>query len=216
MPLAIISGMLIVISCYLLINLAYWKTLGLSGMASSKLVAAETAGVIFGRLGDNLVSIAIFLSALGFLNAILMQLPRTYLAMAEDRTLPAIFKKINPRTQVQEFGLLFLGAFILLSLVFLRTFENIVNYVMFLDSLGIAVVASTIFILRRPARKSESSYKGFKIPLYPFLPAVFIFFLLSVTISVLLSQPRQALLGSIFLLLGFPLYFFLRRLTVVR
>lgn len=85
-----------------------------------------------------------------------MQLPRTYLAMAEDRTLPGIFKKVNPRTQVQEFGLLFLGAFMLLSLAFLRTFENIVNYVMFLDSLGIAVVASTVFVLRARAKKKES------------------------------------------------------------
>lgn len=119
-------------------------------------MAAETARVVFGEAGHRFVSLAIFLSALGFLNAILMQLPRTYLAMAEDRTLPGIFKKVNPRTQVQEFGLLFLGAFMLLSLAFLRTFENIVNYVMFLDSLGIAVVASTVFVLRARAKKKES------------------------------------------------------------
>jgi len=145
--------MILVISCYLLLNAAYWRTSD-SRYVFSQLVAAETAGVVFGRLGANLVSVAIFLSALGFLNAILIQLPRTYLAMAEDRTLPAIFKKFNPRTQVQEFGLIFLGVFILLSLIFLRTFENIVNYVMFLDSLGIAVVASTIFVLRIKARKA--------------------------------------------------------------
>jgi APA family basic amino acid/polyamine antiporter len=213
LPRAVISGMLIVISCYLIINAAYWKILGISGMASSRLVAAETARMIFGRVGHNFVSIAIFLSALGFLNAILMQLPRTYLAMAEDRTLPLIFKKVNPKTQVQEFGLLFLGAFILLSLTFLRTFENIVNYVMFLDSMGIAVVASTIFILRRKAKKSGEKSAGFKIPFYPVLPAIFIFFLLSITANVLFSRPREALYGSIFVVLGLPIYLAMRKLS---
>ncbi len=213
LPRAVLAGMLIVISCYLLINIAYWRTLGIPRLASAKLVAAETAGVVFGQIGANIVSLAIFLSALGFLNAIMIQLPRTYLAMAEDRTLPAIFKKINPRTQVQEFGLLFLGVFILLSLIFLRTFENIVNYVMFLDSLGIAVVASTIFVLRGKAKRNNQDYAGFKLPLYPLLPAVFIFFLLTITISVLVSQPRSALLGTAFLLLGFPLYRAMRQLS---
>lgn len=213
LPRAVISGMLIVIACYLLINLAYWRVLGLPGMSSARLVAAETARVVFGPAGYKFVSLAIFLSALGFLNAILMQLPRTYLAMAEDRTLPGIFKKINPRTQVQEFGLLFLGAFMLLSLVFLRTFENIVNYVMFLDSLSIAVVASTIFVLRARAERRAENNRGFRVPGYPVLPALFIFFLLSITINVLMSQPRQALLGSMFLILGFPLYLVMRRLA---
>ncbi len=213
LPRAVISGMLIVIACYLLVNLAYWRVLGLPGMSAARLVAAETARVVFGEAGHRFVSLAIFLSALGFLNAILMQLPRTYLAMAEDRTLPGIFKKVNPKTQVQEFGLLFLGAFMLLSLAFLRTFENIVNYVMFLDSLGIAVVASTVFVLRRRARKNSENYPGFRVPLYPVLPALFIFFLLSITVNVLMSRPQQALLGSVFLILGFPLYLVMRRLA---
>jgi len=133
--------------------------------------------------------------------------------MAEDRTLPSFFKKINPRTQVQEGGLLFLGGFILLSLVFLRTFENIVNYVMFLDSLGLATVASTLFVLRQRAKKFGLDYRGFKMPFYPVLPAVFIFFLLSITVNVLLSEPRQALTGSLLLILGFPLYLLMRSLS---
>ncbi|MGB9836276.1 MAG: APC family permease [Candidatus Saccharicenans sp.] len=213
LPKAVITGMLLVIACYLSINLAYWRVLGIPGMASARLVAAETAGRVFGPAGARVVSVAIFLSAMGFLNAILLQLPRTYLAMAEDRTLPAFFKKINPKTQVQEAGLLFLGGFILLSLVFLRTFENIVNYVMFLDSLGLATVASTIFVLRHRAQKSALDYQGFSMPFFPALPIIFIFFLLSVTVSVLISQPRQALIGSILLVLGFPLYFLMRSLN---
>jgi APA family basic amino acid/polyamine antiporter len=133
--------------------------------------------------------------------------------MAEDRTLPQVFKKVNPRTQTQEFGLLFFGAVILLSISLLHTFENIVNYVMFLDSMNIAVVASTIFILRRKAKLSGQPYAGARAPLYPVLPAFFVLFLMGISINVLLTQTKQALVGAIFLVTGLPAFFLMRRIN---
>ena len=49
MPRAILRGMLIIITCYLLINAAYYKILGIPGIAGAKLVAAEVAKVTFGH-----------------------------------------------------------------------------------------------------------------------------------------------------------------------
>ncbi len=122
---------------------------------------------------------------MGFLNVTLMQIPRAYYAMAEDRTLPAVFQKVNPRTQVQEFGIAFLGAVILLSLFLLKTFESLINFVMFLDTITVALVASTIFVLRRKARRSGEVYEGYRVPLYPVVPVVFIAFQLTVSLNVL-------------------------------
>ncbi len=120
-PRAIFFGILIVLACYLTINAAYVKVLGVPGIAGAKLVAAETARVTLGEAGKLVVSLAIFLSAMGFLNVTLMQIPRVYYSMAEDRTLPAVFQKVNPKTQTQEFGLLFLGAIILVSIFLLKS-----------------------------------------------------------------------------------------------
>jgi basic amino acid/polyamine antiporter, APA family len=212
MPRAIFFGILIIIACYLAVNAAYFRVLGLPGIAAAKLVAAETARASFGNFGYLFVSLAIFLSAMGFLNATLMQIPRAYFAMAEDRTLPPIFHKINPRTQVQESGLLFLGGVILISIFFLGTFEAIVNYVMFLDSLNIALVASTIFILRRKARRAGEMHTGYRVPLYPVLPAFFVLFLLGISLNVLLTQTREALIGAVFFALGYPVFRLMRRL----
>jgi len=213
MPRAIFFGILIIIACYLTINLAYFKVLGVPGIAGAKLVAAEVARICFGRFGYLFVSMAIFLSAMGFLNVTLMQIPRAYYAMAEDRGLPSIFMRVNPQTQTQEFGLLFLGASILLFIFFLGTFENIVNYVMFLDSATIAIVASTVFALRRKAKKPGNAYTGYKIPLYPVLPAIFVLFLFSISINVLLTQTRQALFGALISAAGLPIFLFMRRVT---
>jgi APA family basic amino acid/polyamine antiporter len=212
-PRAIFFGILIVLACYLAINAAYVRALGVPGVASAKLVAAETARATFGGGGWLVVSLAIFLSAMGFLNVTLMQIPRAYYAMAEDRTLPAAFQKVNPRTQTQEFGLIFLGGLILLSLFLLGTFENIINYVMFLDTITVALVASTIFALRRKARRSGEAYEGYRVPLYPVVPAVFIGFQLTVSLNVLLNKPLEALYGALFFGLGLPVFVVMRRVS---
>jgi APA family basic amino acid/polyamine antiporter len=216
LPRAIFLGVLIIIACYLSINFAYVKVLGLSGVAAAKLVAAETAKAVFGNFGYLFVSLVIVFSALGFLNATLMHMPRIYYAMAEDKALPPLFKKVHPRTQAQESGLLFLGGMILISIFFLGTFESIVNYVMFLDCANIAVVASTIFVLRRKARATAASYDGYKAPLYPVLPALFVIFLLGISLNILLTQTKQALIGTAFFATGFPFFLLMRRINKSR
>jgi APA family basic amino acid/polyamine antiporter len=212
-PRAVFFGILIVLACYLTINAAYVKVLGVPGIAGAKLVAAETARVTLGEAGKLFISLAIVLSALGFLNVTLMQIPRVYYSMAEDRTLPRVFQKVNPKTQTQEFGLFFLGAIILVSIFLLQKFENIVNYVMFLDTITLAVVSSSIFSLRRKARRSGEAYAGYRVPLYPVLPLVFIVTMLAVAGSVLATQTREALYGTIFFAVGLPVFLVMRRLS---
>jgi len=212
-PRAIFFGILIVLACYLGINAAYVKTLGVPGIASAKLVAAETARVTLGETGKLVVSLAIFLSAMGFLNVTLMQIPRVYYSMAEDRTLPAVFQKVNPKTQTQEFGLLFLGVIILVSIFLLKTFENIVNYVMFLDTITLAIVSSSIFFLRRKAKLAGEPYAGYRIPLYPVLPLIFVVFMLAIAVNVLMTQTREALYGAVFFAVGLPVFLLMRQVS---
>jgi APA family basic amino acid/polyamine antiporter len=212
-PRAVFFGILIVLACYLTINAAYVKVLGVPGIAAAKLVAAETARLTLGEAGKLVVSLAIFLSAMGFLNVTLMQIPRVYYSMAEDRTLPGIFQKVNPKTQTQEFGLLFLGGIILISIFLLQKFENIVNYVMFLDTITLAIVSSSIFFLRRKARRAGEVYTGYRVPLYPILPLVFIAAMLAVAGSVLATQTREALYGAIFFAIGLPVFLLMRRVS---
>jgi len=212
-PRAILFGILIVLACYLTINAAYVRTLGVPGIAGAKLVAAETARVALGETGKLVVSLAIFLSAMGFLNVTLMQIPRVYYSMAQDRTLPAAFQKVNARTQTQEFGLLFLGAIILVSIFLLRTFENIVNYVMFLDTITLAIVSSSVFVLRRKARLAGEAYAGYRVPLYPVLPLIFVVFMLAIAANVLATQTREALYGAVFFAVGFPVFLLMRRVS---
>ena len=157
--------MLIVAALYLLLNVAYERVLGLPGVAARAAGGGGAGpGHASARRASAVVSFAIFLSAAGFVNATILQMPRSYYAMAEDGALPRAFLRVDPRTQVQPVGLAFF------ALTMLRpgaarcgSFEKLLNYVMFSDALAIAIVASTLFVLRR----RDPAGPGFRMPGYP-------------------------------------------------
>ena len=201
-PLAVTGGMLCVVALYLLINIAYQRALGTPGVAGSKLVAAALSRATFGPSGEAVVSVAIFLSAAGFVNATILQMPRSFYAMAQDGVLPRAFLRVNPTTQVQEIGLLFFGATMLLPAFLLGSFEKLLNYVIFTDALTLVVVASTLFILRRRGTGDG----GFRMPGYPILPALYMLCLAGAATHVLVTETRLALVGIAILLTGWPLF----------
>lgn len=210
-PRGIFLGMFLVLGLYLALNYTYFNVLGFAGLQNSNLIAADTARALFGPWGEIFFSVAIFLSVLGFINATMLSLPRVYYALADDHILPPIFKKVNSKTQVQEFALTFLIVTTLISLAMLDTFEQIVNYVMSVDSIALASAAATIFVFRKKAGINDE-HKGFKMLGYPWLPAFFVLFLLVVAVNVIVTDPSSALVGWSLFLGGAPLYFILQRL----
>ncbi|OIN57023.1 APC family permease [Arsenicibacter rosenii] len=210
-PRGIIGGMLLIMALYLGLNYAYYHQLGFTGLTNSKLVAADLARAMFGEWGGKLASVAIFTSVLGYLNASLLSLPRVYYAMADDGILPPAFKRVNARTQTQEFALTFLLAIMLISLFFLGTFEKIVNYVMSIDSIALASAAATLFIFRRRVAGNDP-HTGYKVWAYPVIPLLFILFLVVVSVNVVISDPLTAAVGWGLFLSGWPLYYLLKRI----
>jgi len=210
LPRAVLLGVGIVAALYLSINAAYVRALGTEAVAASPLVAADLARRAVGRSGENLVSLAIFLSAAGFVNATILHVPRTYLAMAEDRLLPSVLARLDPRTRAQGAGLLFFAATAFTPLLFLGSFENLLGYVMFTDALSLALVASCLFRLRRRG-EGDRAGSAWRMPGYPWLPAAFVLVTLGVAATVLVGQTPIALAGCAVILLGIPLYVIMRR-----
>jgi APA family basic amino acid/polyamine antiporter len=203
LPLGVAGGMAIVTALYLLINAAYLRALGAAGVARSPLVAGDLARAALGPAGDAFVSLAIFISAAGFVNATVLHVPRTYLAMADDGLLPAWLGRLNPRTQAQGPGLAFFAASALLPLLVLGSFENLLGYVMFTDALSLAALASCLFALRR---RGEGGPDAWRMPGYPWLPAAFLLVLLGIAGQVLARQTRIAVAGLVIVAAGVPVY----------
>jgi APA family basic amino acid/polyamine antiporter len=209
-PKAIFAGMVTVISLYLLINFAYYSVLGIGGLQHKTALAATLAGAIFGTVGYKIISLLMFVSVLAFINVNIMANPRVYYAMAEDGILPGRFKKVNQQTQVQEFGLSFFVAVVLIILFFVGSFQKILSYVMFFDTIGLSTAAVTIFILRKKTRHLNQT-DIYTMKWYPVLPIIFIASYWFVTVNIFIENPLAAVICSCAFLVGLIIYFITKR-----
>lgn len=205
-PKAIFTGMITVISLYLLINFAYYSVLGIKGLQHKTALAATLAGAIFGAVGYKIISLLMFVSVLAFINVNIMANPRVYYAMAEDGILPNRFKRVNQQTQVQEFGLSFFVTAVLLILFFISSFQKILSYVMFFDTIGLSTAAVTIFILRKKTKHLDGT-GIYTMKWYPAIPIIFIVAYWFVTVSIFIENPMAALICICAFVTGLVIYF---------
>src|SRR5476651_612632 len=205
-PKAIGVGIGAVIFLYLSINFAYYKVLGLGGLQQTTTLAATLAGIIFGAIGSKVASILMFVSVLAYINVNVMANPRVYYAMSEDGILPHIFRKVNPKTQVQEFGVTFFVLCILVVLFFSDSFRNMLNYVMFFDTIGLSLAALSIFILRK--RTKELDGTGiYTIKWFPWVPIIFILSYWFVTVNIFVANPKAAFVCLAVFAAGLAIYY---------
>jgi APA family basic amino acid/polyamine antiporter len=208
-PKAIGLGITVVLILYLSINYAYYHVLGIGGLQQTPSLAAKMVGVIFGATGYKITSIMIFLSVLAYVNVNVLANPRVYYAMAEDGILPPIFKKVNPKTQVQEFGMSFFIAAIIVILFFVAKFSEMLKYVMFFDTIGLSLAAVAIFLLRRKTKHLDGT-GIFTIKWFPLVPLIFIISYWFVTINIFITfseNPYAALICLAAYALGLIIYY---------
>ena len=210
MPKSIMVGIGIVLLLYLCVNYAYYHVLGFEGLKQSVKPAADVAGLMLGSYADTIVSFIMFFCVMAYVNVSMMSNPRIYYAMAEDKVMPAFFMRVNPKTQVQQWALTLFFVFILITLLTGASFQKILDYVMFFDSISLISAAAAIFVLRFHAKKSGEQEGVFKMWGYPFLPALFILIYLAVNISVLISNPTASQIGLLLFAAGYPLYNLIR------
>lgn len=211
MPTGIAIGISLILFFYLAVNYALYKVLGFDALQHTTTLAADVTGLLLGHLAYKLVSIIMFLAVMAYVNVSIMSNPRIYYAMAEDRVLPEIFKKIHARTQVQVVGVTVFCLFIVFSLSVLKSFSGILEYVMFFDSISLIAAAAAIFVLRKRASKSATEEEGiYKIMGYPYLPILYIIVYAAVNVAVLVSNPTSFAWGFVLFVIGLPLFYLLQ------
>lgn len=208
-PRAILTGILIILILYMAVNYAYVSVIGFDRLKTADSIAAVLAGTVFGAFGDNLFRVLLFFSVLAYVNVQLLSNPRVIFAMSRDRVLPPVFGRYNPKG-VYTVALTAFTAVSVGTLFFSGAFDRIVNYIIFLDSIGMATSAATIFILRRRAARLDQGniyvMKG-----YPLVPLIFIAAYLLVGASIIGSDPGAAGIGFCIFLGLFPVYKLLTR-----
>jgi basic amino acid/polyamine antiporter, APA family len=205
LPRALIGGTAIVIAVYLLANIVYLKTLGHGGLASTPTPASAAVGKIFGPGADNLIAVAIAVSAFGFLDLTLLAQTRIYYAMGLDgRFLPAL-GRLHPRFQTPALAIALQAAWGVV-LVLTGTYGELVDSVVFGDWIFFGLTVGSIFLFRRRLPLERREPGVFRTPGYPVLPALFVAAAVLVVISAIYSNPRRSAIGTALLATGVPVY----------
>jgi APA family basic amino acid/polyamine antiporter len=210
MPKSIITGMLIVVFLYIAINFAYFRVIGFDNLKSAENIASLMANRILGEKGGIVLSLMLIFSVLAYVNVGLMSNPRVICAMSEDGTLPKFFSFHSKRFNVPVISLITFSLATIIILCFAKNFNKLVDYVIFLDSIGFIAAAATIFILRSQQGSREGEI--YKVKPSILVPAFFILTYSFITWSVIYNNPISAMYGIVLSLLFLLLYFLYKRI----
>lgn len=206
-PRGIFIAMLVIITLYLLVNLSYYNVIGFAQMKNEREIAYSVIDKIFGSTGANLFSVFLFIGVLSYVNGSLLSNPRVMFAMGEDKSLPGIFAQQSAKTNVLVFSLTVFTAISMVILFFSQEFDKILSFTIFLDCFGMILSAATIFWFRKKAGNTTGK-EVYQMKLFPLLPVIFIAAYLFVGSSIVMDDPKAALIG-IGLLAGFVVLYFL-------
>ncbi len=206
-PRAMVIGAVVVGTVYWLANLAYVLLLPVDKIAASSSPAADAVKTVL-PFGGVFISAMIALSALGTVGICLYSVPRIFFALAKDGLFFRSFTAVHPRFRTPANAILFQTAWSIFLLLFWGTFANIITYLVFTDVLFMALVGTSVILLRKRRKDLDRPYKTLG---YPVTPLVFVLISLFFLVNTLIYKPVQAYAAIVCLLLGLPFYFYFRK-----
>lgn len=211
LPMSTFFGVLIVVVCYLLVNIAYVSSLGVEGLASSTVPASDVTQSLWGAAGSKVISAGIAISTFGFVNLAILAGARVYQAMANDGLFFKKAARLHAEYRTPSFSLIIQGIWIII-LILSGSYAQLLDYTVFGDWIFFGLVVGCIFYYRSSSRHSLSSDE-FEMPGYPWLPILFILSCIFVVISSILSNLVNAMIGAGLILAGIPVYLYWKNKT---
>ncbi|PWK82705.1 APC family permease [Fulvimonas soli] len=203
LPRALGLGMLGVMICYVLANLAYLAGLGHEGLAASHAPAADLMQRLFGAKGATLIALGIACSTFGYCNIAIAGGARVLQTMGADGMFFSAVGRIEPQSRAPQVALATLGAWAIV-LTLSGSFGQLLDYTTVGEWLAHAFGIATLFWYRRHLRGQPSPYQ---VPLYPWLPLLFVGTVLGVIAATAISNPRDAGMSLLIIALGVPAYY---------
>jgi amino acid transporter len=204
---ALLLGIGIITGLYLLVNWAYLRALGLSGMAGSEAVAADLMQQTLGEPGSRFVSILVAISALTSANATIFTGARTNYAVGRDFPLFKFLGRWRKQGNTPTNSLLVQGvialALVLIGTLTRRGFATMVEYTAPVFWFFFFMVGLSLIVLRI---KDPHIKRSFRAPLHPLLPLAFCASCLYMLQASIVYTGIGALVGVAVLLAGLPVF----------
>ena len=220
-PLSLAAGTTLVITLYVLANVAYMCTLTFQQIqnAPDDRVATAALGHMFGPVGATIMAIAIVISTFGCNNGLILSGARVYYAMAKDGLFFA--HRHAQRQPRSRRGLILQGLWTCI-LILMRTrkvdaagavsygnlYGTLLDYVVFAVLIFYVLTIAGIFLLRKKQPNVERPYKAFG---YPLVPALYILAASAILLVLLFYRTSTSWPGLVIVLTGIPVYLLWRR-----
>jgi basic amino acid/polyamine antiporter, APA family len=210
---ALMLGVVVIVTLYILINFAYLHVLGIDGLRKSNAVGADVMKIVVGQNGAVVLSLIVCITAASTLNGTVFTGARSYYALGRD---VSVFHRLGiweERGQTPANGLIAQAVIAIVLILFGSTtrdgFEHMVAYTAPVFWLFMLLVALSIIVfrMREPGRELP-----FKVPLYPLPPLILAAACAWMFYSALLYAGWGSIMGVVVLAIGLPLMFLQREL----
>ncbi len=216
LPIALLTGTVLVSLLYVLANVSYLVALPLHGAADGATlmargidhatqdrVATAMMESIFGANGALIMAGAIIVSTLGCNNGLILSGARVYYAMARDGSFFARAGELSEHG-VPAYALVLQSVWTSL-LCLSGTYNQLLDYVIFAALVFYALTTVGLFLLRVQRPNEPRPYKAVG---YPVLPALYVLSAAGVAVTLLVADKTrvQAFSGLLIVLLGIPVY----------
>jgi APA family basic amino acid/polyamine antiporter len=213
-PLALALGTGLVMSLYVLANLAYLVSLPLEQIqqAPADRVATAALEVALPGIGTIFMAVAIMVSTFGCNNGLILAAARAYYAMARDGVFFRYAATLNA-ARVPARALVLQGIWSSV-LILPRTYDpatgrygnlygDLLTYVMSTTLFFYVLTIAGLFVLRRTRPNADRPYRAFG---YPFVPALYMLGTSLLVLVLFVYQPSATWPGFVIVLCGLPAY----------
>jgi basic amino acid/polyamine antiporter, APA family len=208
-PLSLFFGATAVIGIYVLANLVYLRVLPLEGIAFAEVdrVGVEAAkGIFGGSIGVAMIAITVMVSTFGCNNGFILTSARVFYTMAQNKVFFRQAAELN-RNGVPEKALWYQCIWACVLCLSGR-YGDLLDYVIFAVLLFYALAILALFRLRQKYPDMERPYKAFG---YPVVPLLYLVLTLCICIPLLIYKPSYTWPGLGIVLLGIPVYYWVRK-----
>ena len=201
-PKALVYGVALVVSLYILTNIIYIGVLPISEIqtAQQDIVAAQTIQAIWGETGKYLIALIIMISAFGCANGMILTGSRVYYKMAKDRSFFRPLAVINRKTKVPVNSLWAQCIWICL-LILWGNYSELLDFVIYASLLFYILVTAGVFVYRK---KYPNKLRPFKIN--NFFPITFLVLATYIVVCLSIYKPIHTIPGLLITLAGIPIF----------
>lgn len=208
LPLALVGGVAIVGSLYMLTNAAIQYVLPAGVMAASERPAVDALRLVAGNAGAALVSVGMAVSICATFVGSSLSGARVPFAAAQDGLFPSALAKIHPRFQTPWASLVMQAVLSSLLLLAIGRFQALFSLAIFSEWLFYALTTATVFVFR--VREPET-VRPYRVSGYPVVPALFIAAAVVLLVFSFMDEPRNSTIGAVVILCGVPVHYWFQR-----